>query len=209
MASLKQIEANRLNSQKSTGPRSVEGKAAASQNSLKSGIYAKSQIIFSETAENLESLRDEYFHQYRPWTPAQRALVDILIDCEWLLRRFRAVESNLWNEAIDSCTIPKKSFELTQGYRRCYSQLEGLQKRINTAQKNWRTALQDLKRLQAEEPEPVPEPDAPAPQNQPVTPEIGFVPQIVNTPISTPVPHPSNALSSQPTPVLLPSEAES
>jgi len=49
MASQKQTEANRLNAQKSTGPRGApsgpEGKAASSMNALKSGIDAKSQII--------------------------------------------------------------------------------------------------------------------------------------------------------------------
>ena len=48
MSSLRQIEANRLNSQKSTGPRSAEGKAAASMNALKSGIDAQSNIIRGE-----------------------------------------------------------------------------------------------------------------------------------------------------------------
>ena len=50
MASQKQTEANRLNAQKSTGPRSPEGKAASSMNALKSGIDAKSQIIRAASA---------------------------------------------------------------------------------------------------------------------------------------------------------------
>jgi hypothetical protein len=54
MASQKQTEANRLNAQKSTGPRGApsgpEGKAASSMNALKSGIDAKSQIIRAASA---------------------------------------------------------------------------------------------------------------------------------------------------------------
>ena len=48
MASQKQTEANRLNAQKSTGPRSVEGKAASRMNALKSGIDARSNFIRGE-----------------------------------------------------------------------------------------------------------------------------------------------------------------
>jgi hypothetical protein len=44
MATEKQRAANRRNAQKSTGPRSVEGKAVSSQNALKSSIDAKSQV---------------------------------------------------------------------------------------------------------------------------------------------------------------------
>ena len=96
MASQKQIEANRLNSQKSTGPRSAEGKAASRMNALKSGIDAKSQIIRGEKTVNLEILVTEYYDRYQPATPEQRMLVDTLIDAEWLLRRFRLCEAQLW-----------------------------------------------------------------------------------------------------------------
>ena len=38
MATLPQIEANRLNAQHSTGPRTPQGKAVSSQNAFKSGL---------------------------------------------------------------------------------------------------------------------------------------------------------------------------
>ena len=52
MATIQQIEANRLNAQKSTGPRSVEGKAVSCFNATKTGIDAKSQIIRGEDPAN-------------------------------------------------------------------------------------------------------------------------------------------------------------
>ena len=51
MPSERQLAANRLNAQKSTGPRTLEGKARASQNAFKTGVHAESQIIRGETAE--------------------------------------------------------------------------------------------------------------------------------------------------------------
>jgi hypothetical protein len=48
MSTIRQIEANRRNSEKSTGPTSVTGKAASSRNALKTGISAKSLVLPSD-----------------------------------------------------------------------------------------------------------------------------------------------------------------
>jgi len=48
MATPAQIAANRTNAQKSTGPRSVEGKAASRFNALKHGMDAKSIVLPNE-----------------------------------------------------------------------------------------------------------------------------------------------------------------
>ena len=87
--------ANRLNAQKSTGPSSAEGKARSSMNALKTGIDAKTQLIRGETWTALQELIDEYYHRFHPTAPDQRLLVDTLIDCDWLLRRFRAIETQI------------------------------------------------------------------------------------------------------------------
>src|ERR1035437_5419219 len=66
MSTLRQIEANRRNSEKSTGPTSVTGKAASSMNALKTGIHAKSLVLPSEKVADLEQLIDEYYQHHRP-----------------------------------------------------------------------------------------------------------------------------------------------
>jgi hypothetical protein len=45
MASVAQIQANRSNAQKSTGPRTPQGKATASQNAVKHGLLAEQVVI--------------------------------------------------------------------------------------------------------------------------------------------------------------------
>jgi hypothetical protein len=45
MSSLKQQEANRLNAQKSAGPRTLAGKAVSRFNALKSGIDAEAETL--------------------------------------------------------------------------------------------------------------------------------------------------------------------
>ena len=183
MASQKQTEANRLNSQNSTGPRSPEGKSASRMNALKSGIDAKSQVIRGEKAANLETLKTEYHDRFHPTTPEQRMLVDTLIDADWLLRRFRIVEAQLWEEGSLSAFKPNDEITLGQSYCENSNQFTRLQRRIDTAQRNYRNALQELQHLQAEnrplpDPEPAPQSARPAPpRNRPVTPANGFVPK--------------------------------
>jgi hypothetical protein len=113
MPTKKQIQANRLNSQKSTGPRSAEGKAASSQNALKSGIDAQSQIIRGEDPAALDALAAQYLLDHQPQSASERALVDILIDSEWTLRRLRKTEAQLWE--FDLAAI---SHENTKSYNR-------------------------------------------------------------------------------------------
>ena len=92
MSSQLQIEANRRNSQKSTGPRTTAGKATSSHNALGSGIYAESETIRDENASDLEALAASYFGRFHPGVPEQRAFVDVLVHSEWTLRRLRRAE---------------------------------------------------------------------------------------------------------------------
>src|SRR5471030_981242 len=102
MSSQAQINANRLNSQKSTGPTSPEGKAACSLNALKSGIHAESHIIPGENRAELEALTAVFLLEFQPTGPNQVALVDTLIAAEWTQRRLRRIEAELWNSRDES-----------------------------------------------------------------------------------------------------------
>src|SRR6266700_1360196 len=96
-----QINANRLNAQKSTGPTSPEGKARSAMNALKSGIDAWSHIIPGEDPAELETLTEQFLSHYRPADPIQISLVDTLISTEWIQRRLRRIEAQLWNYRVD------------------------------------------------------------------------------------------------------------
>src|SRR5260370_15697292 len=96
MPTLRQIEANRRNAQKSAGPPSVTGKAASSMNALKTGIHAKSLVLPTENVAELEELIDDCYRSLRPTTPEARCFVDDFIYCEWNLRRLRAAETQMW-----------------------------------------------------------------------------------------------------------------
>src|SRR6476646_10338334 len=96
-----QISANHRNAQKSTGPTSPEGKAISSLNALKSGIDAWSHIIPGEDPAELETLTAQFLLHYKPTGPTQLSLVDTLISTEWIQRRLRRIEAQLWNNRVE------------------------------------------------------------------------------------------------------------
>jgi hypothetical protein len=160
MATIQQIEANRLNAQKSTGPRSVEGKAVSCFNAIKTGIDAKSQIVRGEDPAELQTLTAEYRERWQPASPEQRLLVDTLVDCEWLLRRFRKAEAQLWQCKMQKAEIWKPDPECLVGLGFDYGceQFSRLQRRIDSTNRNYHRALKELQRLDSERREPDPPP---------------------------------------------------
>src|ERR1051325_11172937 len=71
MASIKQIEANRLNALKSTGPRTSEGKSTSRLNAFKHGIFAEARTLIGEDKTAFEALRDDYLDRFHPSGPAE------------------------------------------------------------------------------------------------------------------------------------------
>jgi len=107
MASQKQIDANRKNSELCCGPRTIAGKAVSSQNALKTGIDSKSEVMRCESRADHEQLIAEYYARFRPTLPEERALVDLLIKSEWLSRRYMSVECAIWERGfVDAKEIP-------------------------------------------------------------------------------------------------------
>jgi hypothetical protein len=95
MPSQRRIEANRRNAQKSTGPKSVAGKAVSSLNAIKTGIHGRIRILPSENKADLRKLTAAYYAHFRPTTPETRTHVNSLIQCEWLFRRYHGEEIQL------------------------------------------------------------------------------------------------------------------
>jgi hypothetical protein len=205
MSTLQQIEANRLNAQKSTGPRSAEGKAAVRFNALKSGIDAQSQVIPGEDPAALAALAAEYHDRYQPATPEVRALVDTLVTAEWLQRRFRTLEAQLFQFNITRFIREEKGLQAAQAYDRDSGTFDRLQRRINAVERSYHRALVALQKIEssapqpappAPEPAPGPDPRPPAPDPWPrerSEPEIGFVPSTTPESIDSVVGRPDTA----------------
>jgi hypothetical protein len=164
MSTIKQIAANRLNALLSTGPRSVEGKAISSMNALRSGIDAKSDLIRGEDSVALETLTAEYRDRFLPATPEERLLVDILIHDEWLLRRFRRVDAELFECEMQDAWNPKSDCPAGQAFGRGATTFSRLQRRIDSTERSYHRALKELQRLESERRAPASEASAPNPE---------------------------------------------
>ena len=143
-----QIEANRRNAAKSTGPRSVECKAVSRFNALKTGIDAQSQVIRGEDPAALDALTAEYHDRFQPDTPELRALVDSLVFNDWLKRRLRVAEAQLWEHEAQEAWHPKEELPLGQAFSRASSDFIRLQRRIDAVDRTYLRTLEALQRVQ-------------------------------------------------------------
>jgi hypothetical protein len=152
MATPKQTAANRMNAQKSTGPRTPAGKAVSRFNALKHGIYAVHQIMFDEKPEDLAELAAEYHEHHSPADADQRFLVDTLVHNEWRLRRIRRVEAELWQSASDLFIVKNLDTTMTctsgDAFATGSSTFERLQRVANSCDRAYHRAHKELERLQ-------------------------------------------------------------
>ncbi len=87
MTTKAQVQANRANAQKSTGPRTPEGKETAAQNALKHGLFAREGAIRGEDEQEFEGFRENLLRQLVPGTPLEEVLADRVVDLSWRLKR--------------------------------------------------------------------------------------------------------------------------
>lgn len=101
MSTPSQIEANRLNALKSTGPRSAEGKETSRFNALKNGIEAESLVLPGEDPARLAALSRNYLVQFLPVGPVEERLVRSLTLSDWYQERFARIEAKIVALSID------------------------------------------------------------------------------------------------------------
>lgn len=89
----KKIAANRANAQKSTGPKTAEGKARSSRNATCHGLNSKEAVIQNENPDEFEALRRDLLDAYRPADAAESTLVEEVAACFWRLKRVRSMET--------------------------------------------------------------------------------------------------------------------
>jgi hypothetical protein len=181
MTTSKQSDANRQNAQRSTGPRSPEGKAASRFNALKSGIDAKTQVIPGENPDQLEALLAEYQERFETTTPERRLLVDTLVASEWLLRRLIRAEGELWQYETDRSESKFSSNAHPEGRVLYHGDrvFERLQRRVDAIHRNYGRALKELQRLEPatpSEPQPSEPRTPPEPPTEPRTSESAPLP---------------------------------
>lgn len=95
MTSLRQIEANRRNAIRSTGPSTEGGKRQSRRNALRHGLCAETVIDDLEDIEDYRAFEAAVIADYDARTVVERELVLRLASLLWRLRRATSIETEL------------------------------------------------------------------------------------------------------------------
>jgi hypothetical protein len=96
MTSVRQIEANRRNACKSTGPITEEGKQRSRCNAVRHGLTAETVIAALEDAEDYKAFEAAIIADYDVQSAVERELVLRLASLLWRLRRATTMETGLF-----------------------------------------------------------------------------------------------------------------
>jgi hypothetical protein len=110
MATKAQTKANKENSKKSTGPKTPKGKATASQNAVKHGLFGHEAVVNGEDREQFDLYRDALMADVRPIGATELMLAERFISLSWRLRRTERMQ----NQAIDEMIEDLKPWPIDQ-----------------------------------------------------------------------------------------------
>ncbi len=94
MATDKLIEANRLNAQKSTGPRTEAGRAVSRLNAWKHGLTGHLNVMTEEQKQAHDTFVAEILDSLKPADAIERQLAHSIADAYWRINRVSTIENN-------------------------------------------------------------------------------------------------------------------
>jgi hypothetical protein len=101
MVTSKQVEANRKNGARSTGPKTPAGKAASSGNSRKTGLLSRELILPGESREEFDALFDQLILEHKPVGVLEISLLERVAVAMWRQRRMvRAERAQIWKAQL-------------------------------------------------------------------------------------------------------------
>ena len=163
-SSQKRIEANRRNAQKSTGPRTVEGKAKSATNSTIHGFsslnmnpLAPGCFLHSEDESQFLGLLNEYVVTYHPQHPDELDLLTEAVFAKWRQQRIWLAETGQIEIAIAQGeselrkSLPRADAKahLANGIAKSESVLKLYLRYDAQLHRHYRNCLKDLRDLQA------------------------------------------------------------
>src|SRR3981081_484764 len=101
MTSFRQIDANRRNARKRTGPTSAAGKQRSRCNAINHGLTAETVIGALEDAEDYKAFEAAITADYDAQSAVERQLVLRLASLLWRLRRATTMETGLFRIQAD------------------------------------------------------------------------------------------------------------
>ena len=95
MSTQSQIDANRINASKSTGPSSSEGKFASAKNALIAGLYTTHDFVLPDEASLYKDFFDTMFQELSPAGLLENTLANQIAGAAWRLRRCDLADSDI------------------------------------------------------------------------------------------------------------------
>jgi hypothetical protein len=134
MATIHQIDANRRNALKSTGPKTPEGKATVRMNSLRHGLRARTVVLPGENREEFNQLCDDLEREWTPQSRTAQFYLEQMAVSQWKLTRMEVAEAGIFKEALSAkVQLPlldrlwQAQGRLERSYARAQRELERLQ----------------------------------------------------------------------------------
>ena len=135
----------------STGPKTVEGKAKSSRNSIKHGIFCKDLLLPGEDEEALRQLRNGMLLSYNPKNEAELMLVDRIIDACWRLHRVRSAESQRLTQAFPQYGLSTAQQLFAQMFERVEKTPERYQAYTTKLENQMHRAINQLRAMRKEQ----------------------------------------------------------
>jgi len=107
MSTPAQVAANQANSQRSTGPRTPEGKAAASLNNLRHGLTGPFVLLPWENQEQFQTLEHDLLAEHQPGTATELILVHEMAQSHWLRQRAISLQNTCLSQYDPAAGEPK------------------------------------------------------------------------------------------------------
>src|SRR5579863_1703390 len=117
MTSFRQIEANRRNARKSTGPTSEEGKQRSRRNAVRHGLTAETVVGALEDAEDYTAFEAAITADYDVQSAVERDLVLRVASLLWRLHRATTIETGLFEIQADHLTEVRRDSQLSPASR--------------------------------------------------------------------------------------------
>ncbi len=156
MSTQAQIAANQMNAQHSTGPRSEEGKAAASRNNLKVGLTGHFIVMPWEEQEEFDMLFRKLLAEHQPSTGFETDLVQKMAQHYWLSLRALVLQEGCFD--LDHVTLAEEQekqlalymrYQTTheRAFERCGNEL----RKLRNESRKTKIGFESQKRKEADE----------------------------------------------------------
>jgi hypothetical protein len=122
MATKAQVNANRRNSKKSTGPRTDEGKEAVSQNAFKHGLFVKKAVVMDESQDEYDQHREGLLAELRPVGEMETILAARVVNLSWRLIRAERMQ----NQSIDYLGVEEMAHIRVHDFKQSCRQAYGI-----------------------------------------------------------------------------------